>query len=47
MARWDAQQAQWAAQAAALCAVTGKDEKDLTLSRGKYVCVVVGGGRLC
>jgi hypothetical protein len=35
MARWEAQQAQWRAQAAALCAVTGKDEKDLTLSRGE------------
>jgi hypothetical protein len=35
MARWEAQQAQWRTQAAALCAVTGKDEKDLTLSRGK------------
>lgn len=36
MARWEAQQAQWRAQAAALCAVTGKDEQHLTLCRGAY-----------
>lgn len=35
MARWEAQQAQWRAQAAALCAATGKQERDLTLSRGE------------
>ncbi|WIA23775.1 hypothetical protein OEZ85_013460 [Tetradesmus obliquus] len=34
MARWEAQQAQWRAQAAVLCAATGKQERDLTLSRG-------------
>ncbi|WIA44284.1 hypothetical protein OEZ86_007091 [Tetradesmus obliquus] len=33
--RWEAQQAQWRAQAAALCAATGKQERDLTLSRGE------------